>query len=198
MLFAVLSIAASTITFTPVLIGQNLKFSFFDLYAPVAGGFFGSVLGAGAVLLAGLGNMLVRQTFNLAAILHLFPVMFGAWYFGTNKKFVNLIPIAAIIGFVIHPAGREVWYYSLFWLIPLVCQVFKEKSLTARALGATFTTHAAGGLVWLYVFNPPAAVWAGLIPIVIMERLTFALTSVIVYQILKAGWIRIFVPVRNS
>lgn len=186
--FSILSIIASQIDFTPFVAGRNLKFTFFDMYAPVAGGLFGSALGAVVVLVIEVCNFLVRQNFSLAAGLHLFPVMFGAWYFGSNRKLTNLIPAAAIIGFLIHPIGREVWYYSLFWLIPLLCQPFKQKSLLAKSLGATFTTHAAGGLAWVYFFNPPAAVWHSLIPVVIMERLVFVLASVIMYVILKRAY----------
>jgi len=44
-----------------------------------------------------------------------------------------------------------------------------------RSLGATFTAHAVGGAIWIWVFNLPAAVWISLIPVVIMERGIFAL-----------------------
>ena len=183
--FIALSILAASINFTPFVAGKGLKFTFFDLYAPIAGSLFGSLPGSIAVLTVEIFNLLWRQTFSLAEFLHLFPVIFGTWYFGTNKKLASLVPVIAIIGFVSAPVGREVWYYSLFWLIPVLCQPFKIKSLLARSLGATFTAHAVGGLLWVYAFNPPAAVWQSLIPIVIMERLTFALTSGIMYVLIK-------------
>ncbi len=187
-----LSVLASMITFTPFIFGQGLKFNLFDTYAPV--------LGIPAVIIVGISNLFLHHVFNLAAILHIFPVMFGAWYFGTKKKFVNLIPLIAILGFVAHPVGREVWYYSLFWLIPIITSFYKEKSVLTNALGATFTTHAVGGLLWIYFFNPPAPVWQGLIPIVILERLIFTFTSVTVYRIIKEipGWVRNFVTIRIS
>ena len=184
-IFAGLSILASRINFAPFVAGHNLKFTFFDMYAPIAGGLFGSLAGMVAVFAVEVYNLLFRQTFSLAAILHLFPVIFGAWYFGSNKKLVNLVPFIAIIGFVANPVSREVWHYSLFWLIPIVCHKFKERSLVARSLGATFTAHAAGGLLWIYFFNPPAAVWNSLIPIVIMERTIFALVSVVTYVLIQ-------------
>lgn len=182
-IFIALSIAASFINFTPFIVGK-LKFTLFDLYAPIAGGFFGPLPGTAAVFVVELANLLIKQTFTTAGILHLFPVIFGALYFGTNKKLINLVPVIAMIGFIAHPVGREVWYYAMFWLIPLLASVFK-KHLVANALGATFTTHAVGGLLWIYFFSPPAAVWQGLIPIVITERLIFTLTSVIVYVLVR-------------
>jgi len=45
----------------------------------------------------------------------------------------------------------------------------------ARALGATFTAHAVGGALWIWVFALPAPVWISLIPIVALERSLFAL-----------------------
>ena len=181
--FIGLSIVASQFDFTPFVAGRNLKFTFFDLYAPIAGSLFGGITGSIAVLAVEIANLLWRQTLTLAGFLHLFPVMFGALYFGSNRKIVNLIPVIAIASFTLHPVGREVWYFSLFWLIPILCQPFKVKSLLARSFGAVFTSHAVGGLLWIYFFNPPAAVWNSLIPIVIMERITFAVVSTVMYLI---------------
>lgn len=199
LIFIALSLLATRLNFTPFLVGRELKFTVFDLYAPIAGGFFGPAVGAGAVLLVELTNLLIRQTFTTAGLLHLFPVMFGAWYFGSKGRLVNLVPVLAIIGFVLHPIGREVWYYSLFWLIPLLTAFYKN-NLLANALGATFTTHAVGGLLWIYAFNPPAAIWNGLIPIVITERLIFTLTTVVVYLVVMKvpSLVRRFVLIRTS
>lgn len=171
------SVLASTITFTPFIFGEGLKFTLFDAYAPV--------LGIPAVIIVSIGSLFLHHTFNLAAILHVFPVIFGAWYFASRKKIVNVMPLVAIIGFVIHPVGRQVWYYSLFWLIPVIASFYKEKSVLANALGATFTAHAVGGLLWIYAFNPPASVWNSLIPIVIMERAIFTVSTAAVYTLTK-------------
>ncbi len=179
--FILFSLLASKISFSPFIVGK-LKFSLFDLYAPVAGGFFGPFLGIISVFIVGAANLLIDQTLNLAAILHVFPVLFGVWYFASKSKLVNTaIPAIAIIGFLASPIGREVWYYPLFWLIPIVMSFYKEKSVLANALGAAFTTHAIGGLLWIHFFAPPASVWIGLIPIVIIERAIFAAATAAVY-----------------
>lgn len=183
--FIAISLAATYVKFTPVLVGK-LNFTLFDLYAPAAGGFFGPIIGAIAVLAVGLVKLLIGQSFGQASILHLFPVLFGALYFGLNKKYFNIaIPAIAIIGFLSFPNGREVWYYPMLWLIPIITSFYKEKSVAANALGATFTTHAVGGLLWIYFFNPPASVWSTLFPIVIIERSIFAITTVVVYLLVK-------------
>lgn len=92
-----------------------------------------------------------------------------------QESVLLLVPIAAIISFNLNPVGRSVWYYSLFWTIPLALWPVREKFLIARSLSSTFTAHAAGGAIWIWAFNLPAAVWQGLIPVVAMERAIFAL-----------------------
>lgn len=199
--FMAFSVFASTINFTPFLAGDKLNFNLFDLYAPVAGGFFGAISGVVSVLVVGLVNLLFRQDFNLAAWLHVFPVLFGTWYFASSKKLVKIvIPALAIIGFLSSPIGREVWYYPMFWLIPIAMSFLKEKSVLARALGATFTAHAVGGVAWIHFFAPPAAVWVNLIPIVIIERTIFTLTTAAVYMLVQKAqaFIRTFAVIRHS
>jgi hypothetical protein len=184
--FIAASIAASFIRFTPFLVGK-LNFTMFDLYAPIAGGLFGSTLGALTVFSTALMNLIIQHAYNPAAFLHLIPVIFGAWYFGTNKKLIALVPLLAILAFWVHPIGRAAWYYPLLWIIPVLCVFFKDRSVIANALGATLTSHAVGGVLWLFFFSPPPAFWVSLIPVVIIERLIFTAVSVIMYALVKKG-----------
>lgn len=186
LIFVAVSIVASLIRFAPLLVGK-LNFTLFDLYAPLAGGWFGSILGPLLVLAVALVNLLIQHSYNLASLLHLFPVVFGAWYFASHKRRVALVPLVAILGFWLTDSGRAVWYYPLFWVIPILCVFFKDRSIVLNALGATFTAHAVGGLLWVYFFAPPASVWINLIPIVIVERLIFTGVSVIVYVLVEKG-----------
>ena len=72
----------------------------------------------------------------------------------------------------------------MFWLIPVIAY-FKKDNLFIKSLGATFTAHAVGGAAWIWAFNLPAAVWNGLIPIVIAERLLFATGIAVSYVVVK-------------
>ena len=81
----------------------------------------------------------------------------------------------AIIAFVVHPIGRTVWYFALFWTIPIIAYFLRDKFLLARALGATFSAHAVGGALWIWFFALPAPVWISLIPVVALERTLFAI-----------------------
>lgn len=157
--------------------GSRVKFTLFDLFAPILGSFVGTPLGIISVLSANLINLLLDgfSSIEKGSVIRLFPTLFAVWFFAKKDKSQLLIPILAILVFNLHPQGRQAWFYSLFWLIPLVAYPFKEKFLLLRALGSTFTAHAVGGAVWIWAFNLPANVWVSLIPVVILERSIFAL-----------------------
>lgn len=165
--------------------GSKIPFTAFDLFAPISGAFLGSIWGVLAVVAMQTGNLIlhgfkgVDQTniLKLIATLRFLPMIVGVLYFVLRSRFNNLIlaiPLLSILAFNLHPIGRSVWFYSLFWLIPLAVWPFRERFLLLRSLGSTFTAHAVGGAIWIWAFNLPAKVWISLIPVVIMERLIFA------------------------
>lgn len=188
-IFSIIGFIALQIPFTK-LMGSDVSFNLFDFFGPIAGAFLGPWLGIISVLTVEIVNYTVKQTpLTTGAIIRLFPMLFAVWYFGSSKKSWNsnivlLIPILAIIAFVAHPIGRTVWYYSLFWLIPIIAY-FKKDMLLIRSLGSTFTAHAVGGAAWIWAFNLPAAFWNNLIPIVIQERLVMALGIASSYLLMR-------------
>ena len=172
-----------------VLAGARVKFTLFDIFAPISGAFLGTAFGIIAVFLMQLFNLIIHGFTNidnssilkLAATLRFLPLTFGVWYFAFaqkktgNSKLILFIPLLSIIIFNLHPVGRTVWFYSLFWFIPLLVWPLRQRFLIARSFGSTFTAHAVGGAVWIWAFNLPASVWISLIPVVILERSIFAL-----------------------
>ncbi len=184
--FIVLGFLALQIPLTQ-LEGSSVKFTVFDAFGPTAGAFLGALPGAIAVLLMQATNF-VAQGANwgdAGTFIRLLPMMMAAAYFARKMPLNVIIPVLAIISFVAHPVGREVWYFSLFWTIPIIAYFFQEKYLVARALGATFAAHSVGGALWIWLVPLPAAVWIGLIPVVIMERLLFALGIMVSYLVLN-------------
>jgi len=105
-------------------------------------------------------------------------MLFAAYYFGTKNKRVSIIvPIISILIFISHPIGREVWFFTLFWTIPIIATILPNKysmSIPLKSLGATFTAHSVGGALWIWTIPMTAGQWITLIPIVIYERLLFA------------------------
>lgn len=173
------------------LAGSKAAFTLFDLFSPVAGAFLGTLPGIFAVLLMQILNFAFHgfQALDIGTLIRFFPPLFACLYFAKNRKINLLVPIIAIIVFNLNPVGRSVWYFSLFWLIPIICYFFYDRWLLARSAGATFTAHAVGGALWIYVFSLPKAVWVGLIPIVAIERALFAfgiaMTYVLVNNLVK-------------
>ena len=178
-IFTLLVLIGKQVNFSPLVGADNQFFTLFQFFGPVAGAFLGPLFGVIAVAFAQLIDFfIVGKEATLINILRLSPMLFAAYYFGSKKKNLNIIvPLIAIGMFILHPVGREVWFFSLFWTIPIVAKLLPEKysnGIIARSLGATFTAHAVGGAFWIWTIPMEAGQWVALIPIVIYERLLFA------------------------
>ena len=184
----ILGLAAMQVPFSAVLGGSQQTFSLFDFIAPSFGGFLGAGIGAIAAVITKAANVIVHGgEFDTTTIIRLFPLAIGALYFGARrfKPLIALIPLACIALFLSHPEGRGAWYYSLYWLIPVV-SLFVKRSVVFNSLGATFTAHAVGGVAFLYAFNLPSEVWIALIPVVFVERMLFTSGIAVSYIILNS------------
>ncbi len=184
-LFALLGFAALQVPVAHV-VGSRATFTLFDAVAPTAGAFLGTLPGIIAVALMGLCNIALHHTslHDPATLIRLITPLAATLSFAHPRKSTLLIPFLAMIAFTLHPVGRSVWYFSLYWTIPILCFFFHERSLLARSFGATFTAHALGGALWIYTFNLPAPVWIGLIPVVAIERTFFALGMTLTFVVL--------------
>lgn len=172
-IFTLFGLIALQIPFTRLL-GSNVKFTLFDFLAPTAGAFLGSVPGVISVFLMQVFNFLIHGSkFDIGGIIRLFPTLFAVAYFTKKRTFNIIVPVLAIIAFNLNPIGRSAWQYSMFWLIPIAAHFFR-KNLFVRSLGATFTAHAVGGVLWVWAFGLTQAMWLALIPQVIMERTLMA------------------------
>ncbi len=169
------------------LAGSKVKFTLFDFFAPISGGFLGTIPGAIAVGLMTIGNFLIHGAGSLSwvVVARLLTPVVAALYFAKKSRWTLIIPVVAMIVFIANPIGRSVWYYSLFWLIPIAMYFMHDKSLLARSLGATFTAHAVGGAIWIWALHLPASVWQGLIPVVAQERLLMAVGIAASYVVMN-------------
>lgn len=190
-LFSVIGFIALQIPFNKVM-GSNVSFTIFDFFAPMAGGFLGPIFGIASVFTVEVINLFIKQTpLTTGSVIRLFPTLFAVLYFalasrkGFTGKWLLAIPVLCIVAFIVHPIGRQVPHYALlFWSIPIIAY-FKRENLFIKSLGSTFTAHAVGGALWIWAFNLPAAVWNGLIPVVIAERLLFATGIAASYIVVK-------------
>lgn len=179
LIFSILVFVGDRINFSRLMGAENQFFTLFQFFGPVAGAFLGPVVGVLSVLIAEVASKIyTNSAFDLITVLRLLPMLFAAWYFGTRKDKIGiLVPAAAIILFIAHPVGRQVWFFSLFWTIPIIIKLLPKKyseRAFLKSLGATFTAHAVGGAMWNYIVPMTPAAWIALIPIVIFERLMFA------------------------
>lgn len=169
------------------LAGSKATLSLFNILAPMATGFVGTIPGVLAVFFMQVFNAVVHGApiFTEYAFLGFLSMVGAALYFSKDRRWSLIIPVAAIISFNLNPVGRTAWVYSLYWLIPLVTYFWAERSLIARSLGATFTAHAFGGMWYVWAYHLPRVVWMGLIPVVAEERLMFTVGIVVSYLVLN-------------
>ena len=173
-IFTILGLLAFQISISKI-VGSSQSFTLFELMAPIGGMFLGPIFGAISAFVVRLFNIILgHQTLDLLTVIRFLPVMLAAAYFGLKTKKTAIIFPICIALFILNPIGRQAWLYSAIWLIPFVATFFKKR-LILNSLGATFTSHAVGSVIFLYAFGLTPQIWLALIPVVFIERGVFTL-----------------------
>ncbi len=173
-IFTILGFLAFKISISRI-VGSNQNFTLFELLGPTGGIFLGPVLGAmSAFFVRALNVIISRQPLDFLTIIRFLPTMLAAVYFGLKQKKTAIIFPICIALFLLNPIGRQAWMYSLIWLIPFAASFYKKR-LILNSLGATFTAHAVGSVIFLYSFGLTPAIWISLIPVVFIERGIFTI-----------------------
>ena len=173
-IFTVLGLLAFQISIDRI-VGSGQNFTLFEFLGPIGGMFLGPILGAvSAFFVRALNVIIFHQPLDLLTIIRFLPAMLAAVYFGLQQKKTAIIFPICILLFILNPIGRQAWMYSLIWLIPFVA-TFAKKRLILNSLGATFTAHAVGSVIFLYSFGLTPAIWISLIPVVFIERGIFTI-----------------------
>jgi len=192
-LFAIFAFITQRINFSGLIGAENQFFTLFQFFGPIAGAFLGPVVGVLAVFFAeAVDFLVVGKELTLINVIRLAPMLLATYFFATQGKTTLKIaaPLISIGLFILHPIGREVWFFTLYWTIPIIVTMIPKKyasTVPAKALGATFTAHAVGGALWIWTVPMTAGQWVGLIPVVAYERLLFALGIVISYIVLNVA-----------
>ncbi len=183
---------------------QMIWFSASNSVLPLAGA-FGGVMGSGLVFfLRQLVHIIFFKTISLSFLAFCVPGLCASLYWASNHYAIRLLlPIACMGLFVIHPVGAQAFVYAFYWLIPIVLYFIPQKPVRSfdgaqdklrfgeggtvflQALGSTFVAHAVGSVIWLYTMPMTAGMWIGLMPIVLCERIVFALGMVVAHRILS-------------
>lgn len=173
-IFTFLGLLAFQISVNKI-VGSGQSFTLFELIGPTGGIFLGPVLGGIATFFVRAINILINhQQLDLLTVIRFLPAMFAAIYFGLKTKKTAVIFPICILLFILNPIGRQAWMYAAIWLIPFFATFFKKR-LIINSLGATFTAHAIGSVIFLYTFGLTPAIWIALIPVVFIERGIFTL-----------------------
>lgn len=179
LMFLLLVLIGKKINFSALVGMDNQFFTLFQFFGPIAGSFLGPIFGIFAVLSAQIADILITgKAFSLINIVRILPMLFAVYYFSTKRKSMLIIPLLSMFLFIIHPIGRTVWFYTLYWLIPITIKLIPKKysrKLFLRSLGSTFTAHAVGSAIWIWTVPMTAEQWILLIPVVAVERLLFSL-----------------------
>lgn len=133
-----------------------------------------------------LGSYLILAIAKMVVPVAVFklPFFFGLpticavlyWSYGSKTVRMGLAAVCMML-FITHPIGFYAAPYALFWLIPLVIALLPQHHLLT-AFGSTFTAHAAGSVMYLYILNDLSAdAWIALMPLVVIERTILALSA---------------------
>lgn len=189
LLFSLMVLLGKRINFSAIVGKESQFFTLFQFFGPISGSFLGPIFGAISVLTAQIVDYLITgKILNLVNLLRLTPMVFAAYYFGSKKKVILIVPLLAMLFFNLHPIGKQAWIYSLYWTIPFIVRVLPQKysqNLFLKSLGATFTAHSVGSVAWLYIFPMSSQQWLMLIPVVAFERLMFSFGMTLSYVFLN-------------
>jgi len=183
LIFSALAVIASYINISKVWGADGQTFTLFEFLGPISALILGPFLGIISLLIAKIAIALYSQSpLDYITLLRFAPVLFGAYYFAVYKNnllhsriFGVVVPIICMMLFCLHPVGSQAWVYSLYWLIPVFFTIFDKKNLIMQSISTTFIQHALGSVVWIYFVSPlTAQIWLSLMPIVLIERIVFA------------------------
>ena len=182
-------VACCSISITQIVAGKGAYFGISNILMPAiaaVGGLTGSLC---MVAFIGIkmfsGKLLITKGFPTLAAIYSAQCTTPS----TRSRLINiLVPLSMIIMFATHSVGGTAWTYSLFWLIPMSCEILRHcgvNSLFTRLLAATFVAHAIGSVMWLYCMPTTPEMWLGLMAVVPAERLVFASGGTIAAIILQ-------------
>ncbi|MDW8033770.1 MAG: hypothetical protein RMI79_02285 [Nitrososphaerota archaeon] len=204
--FMALFMVLTKIKFWPIF-GTESSFSFGAIFGPVIPRFLNVYWGASAIMLSrilgfAIGYYKMGDISNLAKFLASWltfvPIIASGIYFAKvfkGDKRLIVIPLLSILMFLLHPIGREVWYYSLFWTLPIIIAFLKPRidslirnhvvQVYVYSVGSSFTDHAIGSILYLYLSNIPSWAWIQAIPFTPVERAIFAAGITFFYFVIR-------------
>ncbi len=187
-------------------IGTGATFSLADAAVVLAGIMFGPVSGALAAAIGSfIGQLLAPHSAVFGIITFLAPTLaaFTAGLLMLRKwNYVIGIFLLAIVVWLLFPLGRAAWFQTLNWIFTIIVaypaakwgvdfiKTGDSKKMFAGVCLIAFVgcmaAHAMGCIMAIPIFQLPREVWLAVMPIVIPQRIIFAiLAGVIGVPLLK-------------
>ena len=169
-----------------LIIGSSYAFfSGKNILIPMAGA-FGGFWPTAALSTATLAlKALIKGYISPYYIVYHIPGLFASAYWICNRRLIGgIVPFLCVIAFLLHPEGGAAYPYTLFWLIPIITSITKNKNIFLNSLSSTLVAHAVGSVIWAYTVPMTSAMWIGLIPIVIIERFFFASSIAMTHKLI--------------
>jgi hypothetical protein len=180
---------AKLISFIKVsfLVGSSMIwFSGINSIVPLTGAFAGVTGALFVFLMRQIVHLFFFKTISLSFLAFCLPGFCASLYWATNHPVIRVgLPLLCIGLFIAHPVGSQAFLYSFYWFIPVILYASSRQSLFLQSLGSTFIAHAVGSVIWLYTVPMTAGMWLSLIPVVIIERVLFALGMIVMHQIMS-------------
>lgn len=161
---------------------KGVLFSAAQMVTPLTGFYGGWRMSGLAFVIHVLMHCVIKSAIIPTVLVYHIPSFCASLFLSTPFRLRIIMPLGCIILFLLHPVGWLSSWYALFWLLPVLVSLLPNLPFFMQALGATFTAHAAGTLVYLYLGNITSCEqFYMLVPLVFVERLLFALGMTLVY-----------------
>jgi len=178
-------VLASCVRIGSIVSTWSAVFSLSALLVPLGGAFGGSMTSWVVALVRMVCGAHAYGVSSLHHFAYWVPGLFASLYWVHSSRLVRLLlPLTCMLLFVVHPVGGQAWPYSCYWLVPAVLFFIPKKTVGMHALASTFIAHAVGSVIWVYAKPMTPTFWYGLIPIVAVERLFFAVGMTVCYHVL--------------
>lgn len=160
-------------------------FSSVSCVTPLMGAFSGAALCTVVFCLRLFAHCAVTHPVSYAWLALYVPGWCAAlsWSYATVVTRV-LLPLVCMVLFILHPESTQAWVYTLYWLVPMVIYWRASTSIFAQSLSSTFIAHAVGSVIRQYTVPMTCGAWLVLIPVVLVERMVFALGMTALYYVI--------------
>lgn len=176
-----ISLITASVKLSYMVGSSHTFFSAANIMIPFTG-LIGGISAATLLCLLRVVRFLFLRTWSWSLLAHVVPGFGASLYWSLPPLFMGcIVPFVCMILFIMHPIGFQAMVYTSFWLIPIGVYFYSTKNLFLHALSSTLVAHALGSVIWLYTVPMTAALWIGLMPIVVIERIVFALGIVVMH-----------------